>query len=94
MTLRQRHKKEWVKKFMTKEFTTVEQVGQYLKQKLYGYYDTQLEMEEVNDVSSDMDYLEGLMDATSMALIKCGIEYMDFNKYIEYVDGLKWTKDK
>ena len=77
---------------MTKEFTTIEQIGKYLLDKLYGYYDTQLEMEDVNDVSSDNDYLEGLIDATSMALIKCGVEYMEYNDYIEYVDGLKWTK--
>lgn len=77
---------------MTKEFVTVEQIGNYLTQKLYGYYDMQIERMDVHDVSGDDDYLEGLIDATSMALIKCGIEYLELNDYIEKSDAQKWTK--
>ena len=92
MTLRQRHKKEWVKRFMTKEFTTVEQIGNYLRGKLYEYYDLQIERMDVNDVSGDDDYVEGLVDATSMALIKCGIDYLDFETYVDKVDTAQWKE--
>jgi hypothetical protein len=42
---------------MTKEFVTVEQVGYYLTQKLYGYYDLQMERMDSVEISSDDDYL-------------------------------------
>lgn len=92
LTIRESHKKEWVKRFMTKEFVTVEQLGKYLTLKLYGYYDTIIERMDNNEVSSEDDYLEGLVDATSMALIKCGIEYHELNDYIELTDAQKWVK--
>lgn len=77
---------------MTKEFTTLEQLLGFMVTKLYGYYDTQLELEDVHDVSSDNDYLEGLIDATQIFLIKSGVDFMDYNQYIEYTDSQKWTK--
>ena len=77
---------------MTKEFVTLEQLGSYLTQKLYGYYDIQIERMDANDISGEDDYVEGLVDATSMALIKCGIEFMDLNSYIEKTDAQKWTR--
>lgn len=75
---------------MTREFTTIEQIGNYLRDKLYNYYDMQMERMDVNDVSGEDDYLEGLVDATSMTLIKCGIEYMDFETYVDKVETTKW----
>ena len=63
---------EKVKRHMTRPFTKVEEVKSYLLTKLYEYYDMQMEMEDVNDVSSDADYLEGLREATEMMLIKIG----------------------
>lgn len=77
---------------MTKEFTTLEQLTSFMVTKLYGYYDTFMELEAENDTSSDNDYLEGLIDATEIFLIKSGIDFMDINRYIEYVDSQKWTK--
>lgn len=71
---------------MTKEFTTIEQIGYYLTQKLYGYYDMAMERLDSEVVTSEDDYLEGLIDATSMALIKCGIEFMDFETYVDKVE--------
>lgn len=71
---------------MTKEFTTIEQLGYYLTQKLYGYYDIAMERLDSDVISSEDDYLEGLQDATSMALIKCGIEYLDFETYVDKVE--------
>ena len=75
---------------MTKEFTTVEQIGNYLRDKLYHYYDLSMERLDSEVITSEDDYLEGLMDATSMALIKCGIEYMDFETYVDKVETAQW----
>lgn len=83
---------EKVKRHMTKPFTTVDQVKLYLLNKLYDYYDTQMEMEEVNDVSSDADYLEGLLEATQMMLIKIGCKYPTYEEYVDKVDAMKWEK--
>ena len=77
---------------MTKEFATIEQLGRYLVDKLYGYYDIAKERMDNDHISSEDDYLEGLQDATSMALIKCGIEYMDFETYVDKVDSMEWRK--
>ena len=79
---------------MTREFTTVEQVGYYLTQKLYGYYDLQMERMDSDVISSDDDYLEGLIDATQMTLIKCGIDYLDFETYVDKVETAVWKEVK
>ena len=92
LAIRQRNKKDLIKKFMTKEFVTVEQIGNYLRGKLYEYYDLQIERMDSMEISGDDDYVEGLVDATSMALIKCGIEYMDFETYVDKADAAKWRK--
>lgn len=85
---------EMIRKTMTKEFTTIEQLGSYLTQKLYGYYDMAMERLDNDVISSEDDYLEGLQDATSMALIKCGIEFMDFETYVDKVETAVWKEVK
>ena len=85
---------ELVRRSMTREFTTVEQVGYYLTQKLYGYYDLQMERMDSDVISSDDDYLEGLIDATQMTLIKCGIDYLDFETYVDKVETAVWKEVK
>ena len=77
---------------MTKEFTTIEQIGNYLRDKLYHYYDLSMERLDSEVITSEDDYLEGLMDATSRALIKCGIEYLDFETYVDNVETAQWRK--
>ena len=77
---------------MTKPFTKIEQIGYYLTQKLYGYYDMAMERLDNDVISSEDDYLEGLIDATSMALIKCGIEYLDFETYVDKVETAVWKE--
>ena len=77
---------------MTKEFTTIEQIGNYLRDKLYHYYDLSMERLDSDVITSEDDYLEGLMDATTMALIKCGIDYLDFETYVDKVDTAKWRR--
>ena len=81
---------ERVRKSMTREFTTIEQIGNYLRGKLYEYYDMAMERLDNDVISSEDDYLEGLQDATSMALIKCGIEFMDFETYVDKVETAVW----
>ena len=83
---------EKVKRHMTRPFTKVDQIKSYLLTKLYEYYDLQMEMEEVNDVSSDADYLEGLREATEMMLIKIGCKYPTYEEYVDRVDAMKWEK--
>lgn len=83
---------EKVKRHMTRPFTKVEEVKSYLLTKLYEYYDMQMEMEDVNDVSSDADYLEGLREATEMMLIKIGAKYPTYEQYVDKVDALQWEK--
>jgi hypothetical protein len=85
---------EQVRRVMTREFVTVEQVGYYLTQKLYGYYDIAMERLDNEVVTSEDDYLEGLIDATSMTLIKCGIEYLDFETYVDKVETAVWKEAK
>ena len=83
---------EKVKRHMTKPFTKVSQVESYLLTKMYEYYDMQMEMEDVNDVSSDADYLEGLLEATQMMLIKIGCKYLTYEEYVDRVDSMRWEK--
>jgi hypothetical protein len=85
---------EMVRRSMTRPFTKIEQIGSYLTQKLYGYYDMAMERLDNEVVSSEDDYLEGLIDATSMALIKCGIEYLDFETYVDKVETAVWKEVK
>jgi hypothetical protein len=85
---------ERVRKSMTREFTTIEQIGNYLRGKLYEYYDMAMERLENEVVTSEDDYLEGLLDATQMALIKCGIEYLDFETYVDKVETAVWKEVK
>ena len=81
---------EKVKRHMTRPFTKVEEVKSYLLTKLYEYYDLQMEMEDVNDVSSDADYLEGLLEATQMMLIKIGAKYPTYEEYVDEVETAVW----
>ena len=75
---------------MTKPFTKIDQLEKYLLGKLYEYYDWQMEMEDVNDVSSDADYLEGLREATEMMLIKIGCKYPTYEEYVDKVETAVW----
>lgn len=83
---------EKVKRHMTRPFTKVDEIQSYLLTKTYEYYDMQMEMEEVNDVSSDADYLEGLLEATQMMLIKIGAKYPTYEEYVDRVETAEWKR--
>ena len=83
---------EKVKRHMTRPFTKVDEIKSYLLTKTYEYYDMQMEMEEVNDVSSDADYLEGLLEATQMMLIKIGAKYPTYEEYVDRVETAEWKR--
>ena len=67
----------------------IKQLTDFIVQHLYGLYD---HLEEIVEFSDDWDYIQGSIDTTEVYLIKCGVEYMDHNAYIEYRDSLQWRK--
>lgn len=73
---------------MTRNFTTLEQVTTFLLADLFSLYDSYKEEEGGSD--SYLNYLEGCIDRTQVVLAKCGVEYMEYDTYIETVGKLKW----
>ena len=73
---------------MTRPFKTLEQLTGYLLIDLYSLYDDYRESE--GDSDSHSNYLEGVIDRTQVVLTKCGIEYMEYDTYIDTVGKLKW----
>jgi len=76
------------KRFMTRPFETLDQLTGYLLIDLYTLYDEYREADDLN--SSDLNYFEGIIDRTQVVLAKCGVEYMEYDTYIETVGKLKW----
>jgi len=83
-----KYQPEFERKFMTKPFKTLDQLTGYLLIDLYTLYDEYREADDLN--SSDLNYFEGIIDRTQVVLAKCGIEYMEYDTYIETVVKLKW----
>ena len=79
---------ERVKRAMTKPFTKIEQLNNYMVRHLYSLYD-QIEGNDWDNLEND--YVMGSIDTTQHYLIKSGVEFLDQTEYIEKVDGAKWT---
>ena len=79
---------EKVKMAMTKPFTKIEQLNNYMVRHLYSLYD-QIEGNDWDNLEND--YVMGSIDTTQHYLIKSGVEFLDHTAYIEKVEGAKWT---
>jgi len=79
---------ERVKRAMTKPFTKIEQLNNYMVRHLYSLYD-QIEGNDWDNLEND--YVMGSIDTTQHYLIKSGVEFLDHTAYIEKVEGAKWT---
>ena len=79
---------EKVKRAMTKPFTKIEQLNNYMVRHLYSLYD-QIEGNDWDNLEND--YIMGSIDTTQHYLIKSGVEFLDHTEYIEKVEGAKWT---
>lgn len=79
---------ERVKMAMTKPFTKIEQLNNYMVRHLYSLYD-QIEGNDWDNLEND--YVMGSIDTTQHYLIKSGVEFLDQTAYIEKVEGAKWT---
>ena len=79
---------EKVKRAMTKPFTKIEQLNNYMVRHLYSLYD-QIEGNDWDNLEND--YIMGSIDTTQHYLIKSGVEFLDHTAYIETLEGAKWT---
>jgi len=84
----QKYTPEFQRKIMTRQFETLDQLAGYLLLDLYTLYDEYLEAE--NGRSSDLNYIEGIVDRTQTILVKCGVEYLEYDDYHEKVRNAKW----
>ena len=80
---------ERVKMAMTKPFTKIEQLNNYMVRHLYSLYD-QIEGNDWDNLEND--YVMGSIDTTQHYLIKSGVEFLDHTAYIEKVESQKWVK--
>ena len=80
---------ERVKRAMTKPFTKIEQLNNYMVRHLYSLYD-QIEGNDWDNLEND--YVMGSIDTTQHYLIKSGVEFLDHTAYIEKVESQKWVK--
>ena len=80
---------ERVKMAMTKPFTKIEQLNNYMVRHLYSLYD-QIEGNDWDNLEND--YIMGSIDTTQHYLIKSGVEFLDHTAYIEKVESQKWVK--
>ena len=77
------------KKSKTKDFWKMEQLTSFMVTHLYELYDY---AEELEDYSHDWDYVHGSIDTTQVYLLKCGVEFMNQDQYIEKVESQKWVR--
>ena len=83
------NKVEIHRRHKTKDFWKMEQLTNFMVQHLYELYD---QSEELEEFSSDWDYVQGSIDTTQVYLLKSGVEFLDHTAYIEKVDNQKWVK--
>jgi hypothetical protein len=76
--------KEMTEKHKTRNFDKLDELTRYAVLHLYGLYD-----ELDNASGSEVDYVQGSIDTTQHYLLKCGVEFMDYEEYLEKV-ALQW----
>lgn len=76
--IRQILSKEMTEKHKTRNFTELEQLTDYAVLHLYALYDEL-------DKDDDTDYVQGAIDTTQHLLVKCGVEFMDYEDYLERI---------
>jgi len=83
------NKVDWARKVKTRNMATIEQITTFMKIHLYELYD---QLEELEEFSSEWDYVSGSIDTTQVYLLKCGKEFLDHTDYIEKVNDPNWKK--
>jgi hypothetical protein len=84
------YKVERARMLKTRDMATIEQITTFMKIHLYELYD---QLEEVEEFSSEWDYVSGSIDTTHVYLLKCGVEYLEHTDYIEKVNDPNWKRD-
>jgi hypothetical protein len=83
------YKVERARMLKTKDFETLDNLSSFMVTHLYDLYD---QLEEVEEFSSEWDYVSGSIDTTHVYLLKCGVEYLEHTDYIEKVNDPNWKK--
>jgi hypothetical protein len=65
-------------KHKTRNFSKLSELTDYAVLHLYALYDEL-------DRDTDTDYVEGAIDTTQHLLLKCGVEFMDYEDYLERI---------
>jgi hypothetical protein len=78
------------RKAMTRPMTTIDNVISFLTADLPLLYDQYHEWESNGTSDLDLNYLEGVIDRTQVVLVKCGVEYQDYEQYLEQISKQKW----
>jgi hypothetical protein len=82
-------KVERARMLKTRDFETLDNLSSFMVTHLYDLYD---QLEEVEEYSSEWDYVSGSIDTTHVYLLKCGVEYLEHTDYIEKVNDPNWKK--
>ena len=80
LMIRQIWSREMTEKHKTRNFDNLEELTNYAVLHLYALYD-----ELDNASGSEVDYVQGAIDTTQHLLLKCGVEFMDYEEYLEKV---------
>ena len=72
---------------MTDYFKNMEQLENYMVRHLYTLYD---EFDNTDGADYMFSFLEGSIETTQHYLTKSGVDYLDFETYIDKVDAMKW----
>jgi hypothetical protein len=83
------NKVERARMLKTRDFETLDKLSSFMVTHLYELYD---QLEEVEEYSSDWDYISGSIDTTHVYLLKCGVEYLEHTDYIEKANDPNWKK--
>jgi len=83
------YKVERARMLKTRDFETLDNLSSFMVTHLYDLYD---QLEEVEEFSSEWDYVSGSIDTTHVYLLKCGVEYLEHTDYIEKVNDPNWKK--
>ncbi len=71
-------------KHKTRNFANLSELTRYAVLHLYAWYDEL-------DNNTDTDYVQGAIDTTQHLLLKCGVEFMDYEEYLELVTA-EWKR--
>ena len=74
---------------MTKPFPGDSELIRFMIVHLSELYDSYSEAEQDGDFSL-MDYVQGSIDSTHVYLSKSGMQYMEYEDYIEMVKNADW----